>query len=100
MRITQHQADTIKRLVKRTFGVRANVYLFGSRVNDDARGGDIDLYVERTAGELDSRSGFQEKLRLASLLQRELGEQKFDIIVAQNPRRAIEVEARTKGVRL
>lgn len=100
MRITQQQADTVKRLAKQMFGQPADVYLFGNRVNDAARGGDIDLYVEPSACSLKGRSGLHEKLRLASLLQMELGEQKFDIVVAQDPQRAIKAEARSKGIRL
>lgn len=96
MRLTSQQADTIKRLVKKTFGQPADVYVFGSRVDDRARGGDIDLYIDAKS----KRPPLRSKLHLTSLLQMELGEQRFDIVLAKDPTRAIEIEARATGVRL
>lgn len=46
MRITSEQALQIKQVVHRIFGERASVWLFGSRVNDNAQGGDVDLFVK------------------------------------------------------
>lgn len=96
MRLTTAQISTIKRLAKQTFGQPAEVYLFGSRVDDQVRGGDIDIYIDTDA----RQSLLRKKLRLTSLLQMELGEQRFDIVVRQNPERAIEFKARTRGVHL
>jgi predicted nucleotidyltransferase len=42
----QHQC--ILQATHQNFGDDANVWLFGSRVDDTRRGGDIDLYVETT----------------------------------------------------
>ena len=49
MRLTDGQARTIVRCVRQQFGADAQVMLFGSRLNDAARGGDVDLLVETTA---------------------------------------------------
>ncbi len=46
MRLTDLQRTIIRVTVAETFGAGANVWLFGSRVNDNQRGGDIDLLVE------------------------------------------------------
>ncbi len=45
MRLTPAQRQWVPRLVHRHFGLNARVWLFGSRVNDRARGGDFDFLV-------------------------------------------------------
>lgn len=46
MRLTAQQTDQILLTVRRHFGADARVAVFGSRLNDAARGGDVDLLVE------------------------------------------------------
>ena len=46
MRISEQQAQSIRQIVRETAGVAARVRLFGSRLDDAARGGDLDLLVE------------------------------------------------------
>ena len=43
MRLTQRQIQAIKQVAAEVFGCNAKTYLFGSRVDDSQRGGDIDL---------------------------------------------------------
>lgn len=43
MRLTGQQRTIIRATVAETFGAGADVWLFGSRVDDNKRGGDIDL---------------------------------------------------------
>jgi len=45
MRLTNKEIDTIKNSVL-ALDASAHVYLFGSRVDDAKRGGDIDLLIE------------------------------------------------------
>jgi predicted nucleotidyltransferase len=70
--------------------------LFGSRVDDQSCGGDIDLYVEsqRTPAELLAR-----ELHLYSRLQAELGDQKIDLVVRSRGRSesAVGKEARREA---
>lgn len=51
--------------------------LFGSRADDNKRGGDIDLYIETAEKE----SLLDKKVKLLVRLNRELGEQKIDVVV-------------------
>ncbi|MEN9465659.1 MAG: hypothetical protein RL217_1840, partial [Pseudomonadota bacterium] len=45
MRLTAEQAQLIKKNCQEVFGAGSTVYLFGSRTQDELKGGDIDLYV-------------------------------------------------------
>ncbi len=46
MRISPEQAQAIRHLAQEVAGEDARVRLFGSRLDDRARGGDIDLLLE------------------------------------------------------
>lgn len=46
MRLTPEQAQTIRQRIRSCMGPHARIWLFGSRVDDRRRGGDVDLYVE------------------------------------------------------
>jgi predicted nucleotidyltransferase len=46
MRLTPTQIDTIHSTAQAVLGEGAKVTLFGSRVDDLARGGDVDLMIE------------------------------------------------------
>lgn len=46
MRLTKQQTVIITQTVSRLAGTGALVHLFGSRLNDQAKGGDIDLFIE------------------------------------------------------
>ena len=97
MRITEKQIEAIKELVSRHFGSNAKVILFGSRVDDSARGGDIDLYVETN---LPSEKMLKAEMALYAGLQRRLGERRIDIIVHRDeaPLQPIHVEALRTGI--
>ena len=46
MRLSPAQSRVILHCIRQQFGADANVMLFGSRLDDAARGGDVDLLVE------------------------------------------------------
>lgn len=46
MRLTPTQIDTINSTAQAVLGEGARVWLYGSRLDDDRRGGDIDLLIE------------------------------------------------------
>jgi predicted nucleotidyltransferase len=78
MRLSERERAVIREAVDQAFGGRARVWLFGSRVDDRRRGGDIDLYIE---SDLPVDTSLAARMRLALLLEEGLGEQKIDIIV-------------------
>jgi predicted nucleotidyltransferase len=49
MRIPERHRENAVSLLRQRFGKNAHIWLFGSRVNDARRGGDIDIYVEAEA---------------------------------------------------
>ena len=49
MRITEKDQKAIVKATHQNFGERVEVYLFGSRVDESKKGGDIDLYIETSA---------------------------------------------------
>lgn len=46
MRLAPNHAQLIRNLAAQLAGDSARIWLFGSRVRDDARGGDVDLLLE------------------------------------------------------
>lgn len=52
MRLSPEQATVIRQTIAREISSDARVWLFGSRIDDGRRGGDVDLYVETDSPEL------------------------------------------------
>jgi|SRR3989338_2918033 len=46
MRLTDHQTRIIRQLASQVAGSQSRVRVFGSRLDDAARGGDLDLMLE------------------------------------------------------
>jgi len=94
MRLNEKYYTTIKEAAKKYFGVNTTVYLFGSRVDDSKKGGDIDLYIE-PEGKDDL---LKKKLKMIAELHKILGEQKIDIVVKRSDAfRFIEEVAKSEG---
>lgn len=74
MRLPAKHIEQIKNTVA-TAEPRAKVYLFGSRADDSAKGGDIDLLI-LTPGKLSGQTC--RKIRIA--LYKSLGWQKIDLV--------------------
>ena len=66
MRITPAQIQIIQQQIHHYFGNSATVWLFGSRLDDSQKGGDVDLYVEadshRLMDEIRCKIGLQDVL--------------------------------------
>jgi predicted nucleotidyltransferase len=77
------------------------IWLFGSRADDKARGGDIDLYIETHVPTI--KEAFDKKIEFILSLNLQLGEQKIDIILnilPLNQDQAIYRIAKQTGVKL
>ena len=74
MRLGVDQISAIKSAVKMV-DADAEIKLFGSRIDDEKRGGDIDLLIDS------SIMGWREVAKLRGLLESNLGEQTIDIIL-------------------
>ncbi|MEY4427147.1 MAG: hypothetical protein RL535_1445 [Pseudomonadota bacterium] len=77
MRLSQQEQQAVSQAIHEA-DMSASIYLFGSRVDDEARGGDIDLLV------LSKKIKLLDKLSILSQLHRQLGERKIDIAVFPN----------------
>ncbi len=67
---------------KKAFPKEDHLWIFGSRTNMQAKGGDIDLYVETTLPTIDDV--YEAKLNFSSNLQIIIGEQNIDIVINRN----------------
>jgi len=82
MRLSTKQIDAIKQAVTESLGAGAEVYLFGSRINDARRGGDVDLLVAPPR-DLDPDKRFDARLKILASLHQRLSECKIDLIFRQ-----------------
>ncbi len=99
MCLTPETRQVIKKSVLDVFGLNATVRVFGSRTNDEARGGDIDLLVESSEPVKDK---LKRTLALTAMLQSRLGDQRIDVIIAdpQTKPQSVHEVARRTGVPL
>ena len=85
MRLTLQEILSIKNSFNQVFN-GGKIYLFSSRVNDDLKGGDINLYIEL------------DKILITDELSNTISEQKIDVLVSNDKSRLINKEALAKGI--
>lgn len=78
MRLTPDEIAAIKACAARHFGAGATVRLFGSRVHDHLRGGDIDLHVIAEAAEQVDR---HHEGRFRRDLEDRIGDRRVDLLL-------------------
>ena len=94
MRLTSTQIQTIKSTAAAVLGEGARVTLFGSRLDDLKKGGDVDLYIEVPEPRL------MQKIRCKVQLQEQL-DMPVDLIVkSPGDLSPISLIARNEGVLL
>ncbi len=77
MRISKNEIKAIKESVN-SLDKGAEIYLFGSRNVDLAKGGDIDLLI------ISEKLSYDDTIRIRKILYEKLEEQKIHIIIAQD----------------
>lgn len=100
MRLQQKEQEAIAQAAREAFSPGTAVFLFGSRVDDAKRGGDIDLFVEApdsmSPAELVAR-----RTRFVARLYRALDEQRIDVVIAaggQRDPRPVVASAKRTGI--
>ena len=81
MRLSEDEVVVIKEAIHRRFGSVERIMLFGSRVDDGKRGGDIDILVE---SDEPIEAGVLHKLEALSDMHMRLGERKIDFVLARS----------------
>lgn len=77
MRLSKEEIKTIKKVIENK-DEHARIYLFGSRVDDSKKGGDIDILIfSQKLNKNDARD-------IKYSLWEYLGEQKIDIVIAKD----------------
>ena len=71
MRLQKQEIHTILQVARNIYGEKVKVYLFGSRLDNTKRGGDIDLLI-RTDEE---KKGVLARIRMIAQLKYLLGDQ-------------------------
>lgn len=75
---------------------RGEIYLFGSRVDEAQKGGDIDLYIIPA----EHQALLKKKIRFLARLKQKIGEQKIDVVIGTGRDRPIDKVAKQQGVLL
>jgi len=95
LRITEHEKNAIVEAV-RAVDPDAQVWLFGSRVDDSKKGGDIDIAIFSDKINKD----VMQKIKVSQLIRDDIGEQRIDIVTTSNGKEAIFRLAVAEGIQL
>jgi predicted nucleotidyltransferase len=92
MRLNKSEIEVIKSVISE-FDSDAEVKLYGSRVDDAKKGGDIDLLI------ISDKITFSEKLSILIKLKENIGDQKIDILI-YDPNKTFHKIAYAEGINL
>ncbi|MBI2316225.1 MAG: nucleotidyltransferase domain-containing protein [Betaproteobacteria bacterium] len=102
MRLKRGERAAITQAAHDVFAPGTAVFLFGSRVDDSKRGGDIDLLVE-TPQPMSAAELVDHRTRFVARLYRLLEEQRIDIVITarqERDTRPVVSAARRTGILL
>jgi len=95
MRITEQEKNVIIDAIKSS-DPNAKVWLFGSRVDDSKKGGDIDIAIFSEKIDKD----VMQKIQVRRFICDRIGEQKIDIVTTNSGKEAIFRLAVEEGIQL
>lgn len=102
MRLSAIERQAVERASREAFPAGTRVLLFGSRLDDARRGGDIDLLVELPAA-MSADEQVSRRSLFTARLYRLLDEQRIDVLMVdplQPDTRSVVTSARRQGVQL
>lgn len=79
LRLTPSEIAALSNLFRQYFSDEDHLWIFGSRVDPNARGGDIDLYIETTITQ--TKLALEKKLAFVCALYECIGLQKIDVVL-------------------
>ena len=93
MRLSAQEKEVIIKSIL-AFDPDAEIYLYGSRVDDTKKGGDIDLLI------FSNTISTEQKRKIRRLICDEIGEQKIDLLIANDATSPFVVKAKKHGEKL
>ena len=101
-RIRDQDLDAIIEAFRKNFGPQDQLWLFGSRLDLERRGGDIDLYIETN---LSLDEAYKKRTRFVVDMWNKIGEQKIDVMLnvvsgSENEELPMYTKIKIKGVQL
>ncbi len=102
MRLQPKEVNAIAQAAQDAFTLGTAVFLFGSRVDDSKRGGDIDLLIEIPKA-MPPAELVRRRTRFVSRIYRLLDEQRIDVVIAtqdQQDSREVVAAAKREGIQV
>ena len=99
IRLNPLDLQAIRETFDSIFRPEDHLWIFGSRVDETRKGGDIDLFIESS---FSPEELYKKKLDFLSALQKKIGEQKIDVVTYHFGASSLPIhqEAREAGIRL
>ena len=78
--MTITEIEVIKKVTRDVFGENATISLYGSRTDNNKKGGDIDLYIQCNC-HISREELYQLKIKFLVQLKKIIGDQKIDVLI-------------------
>ncbi len=96
MRLKQKLVQSIKNSIYASFGF-VDIYLFGSRTDDNKRGGDIDIAIDT---EISKKEFRKRKVRFIMEMMKQNLDLKIDLVKYRNTNSLLSEEIKSSAIKL